>query len=356
MNKIPLVSIIIVNYNGYHLLKNCLESVLSNTYKNIEIIIADNGSSDQSISKIKSDFRHYLSKKIKIIDLKKNLGPSLARNLAFKHSKGEIIAFLDNDTLVKKNWINKALPFFKNNKIGVIQSKLLLMEQPKNIDYVGEYFSNLGFLKSIAKYGEIDKHQYDKTKYILAAKSAGMFIRRQAFIDAGMFDSDYFIFMEETDLGWRVWLQGYKNILVPNSIVFHKFSSTKNIVDPDFNNYLIRFHGTKNYVQTLIKNLSGLNLLKILPIHVFLWFSLATFLLCTGKFKSAKNIYHGILWNLSHLRQTLKKRTIVQKNRFISDKKLFETYHLLYKTNLRYYVNKFFASQKTVITPETSVK
>lgn len=355
MNKLPLVSIIIVNYNGYYLLQNCLKSVLNNQYKNIEIIIADNGSTDQSISKIKSEFHQHL-KKIKIVDLKKNLGPSLARNLAFKQSSGEIIAFLDNDTVVDKNWIIKVLPLFKNVKTGAVQSKLLLIEHPQKIDYVGEYLSNLGFLKSIAKYGEIDNHQYDKVKYILAAKSAGMFIRRQAFIDAGMFDPDYFIFMEETDLGWRTWLQGYKNIFAPESIVFHKFSSTKNIVDPNFNNYLVRFHGTKNYIQTLIKNLSTTNLLKILPLHIFLWFSLATFLMFTGKFQSAKNIYRGIFWNLSHLKQTLKKRKNIQKQRLITDKTLFIKNKLLYKTNLIYYINNFFLSQKTVITPENSSK
>lgn len=355
MNKLPLVSIIIVNYNGYYLLQDCIKSVLNNKYQNIEIIIADNGSTDQSISKIKSDFHQQLSK-IKIVDLKKNLGPSLARNLAFKQSKGKIIAFLDNDTIVKNDWIINALPLFKNPEIGAVQSKLLLIEHPKKLDYVGEYLGSLGFLKSIAKYEEIDKHQYDNIKYILAAKSAGMFIRRQAFIDAGMFDPDYFIFMEETDLGWRSWLQGYKNTFAPNSIVFHKFSSTKNIVDPSFNNYLVRFHGTKNYIQTLIKNLSTTNLLKILPIHIFLWFSLATFLMITGKFKSAKNIYKGIFWNLFHLKQILKKRKKIQKKRLISDKELFTKYKLLYKTRLIYYINNFFTSQKTVITPENLSK
>ena len=81
-----------------------------------------------------------------------------------------------------------------------------------------------------------------------------MFIRRQAFIDAGKFDPDYFIFMEESDLGGELGWQDTK-IFCPKSIVYHKFSSTKDIVDPKFNNYLVRFHGTKNYIQTLIKTI-----------------------------------------------------------------------------------------------------
>jgi len=349
-----LVSIIIVNYNGYHLLKNCLQSIFKNSYSNYELIIADNGSSDNSIPKIKKDFKDKLSR-IKILDLKKNLGPALARNKAFKISKGEIIAFLDNDTQVTKDWIQQALPFFqKNSKIGIIQSKLLLMNQKDKIDYVGEYLGSLGFLKSVANYGEVDNGQYNHIKSILAAKSAGMFIRRLAFIDAGMFDPDYFIFMEETDLGWRTWLMGYQNIFVPKSIVYHKFSSTKDIVDPDFNNFLIRFHGTKNYIQTLIKNLSLKYLIKILPIHILLWFSLATFLLITGKFKSAKNIYKGIGWNFIHLIQTLQKRKKIQFHRRVSDNYLFKQQHLLSHTSLNYYTKKFFSTQKQITTPENN--
>lgn len=342
----PLVSIIIVNHNGYHLLQDCLTSIIKNKYSHYEIIIVDNGSTDKSVSKIKTHFQKHL-KQITIISLKQNLGPAIARNLAFKKSRGDIIAFLDNDTKVDQNWIIEVLPYFSNNtKVGVIQSKLLLMDNPKKIDYVGEWLGTLGFLHSVATYGEIDQHQYDKTKYILAAKSAGMFIRRQAFIDAGKFDQDYFIFMEETDLGWRTWLQGYQNILAPKSIVYHKFSSSKTIFDPKFNNYLVRFHGTKNHLQTLIKNLSLPYLLKILPINLILWFSLGTYFLVTLNFRSAFNTYRGIGWNFAHLKQVLSKRKIVQKNRLITDKFLFQKNHLLIKTGLKYHTSKFFNSKK----------
>lgn len=352
----PLVSIIIVNYNGYSLLTSCLDSIFLNNYSNFEIIIADNGSSDNSVSKIKKKYSKYQIK-LKILNLKKNYGPAYARNQAFLKSKGDIIAFLDNDTLVKKDWISQVVPIFRSNKkIGVIQSKLLLLEQPNRIDYVGEFLGNLGFLKSTAQYGEIDNGQYDFQKYILAAKSAGMFISRQAFIDAGKFDSDYFIFMEESDLGWRTWLAGYKNVFCPQSIVYHRFSSTKDIVDPNFNNYLVRFHGTKNYIQTLIKNLSFRYLLKILPVHLFLWFCLATYLLFTKKFLSAKNIYKGIFWNFINIRKIIKKRRLVQKSRKLSDDDLFKKNKLMAKTSLSYYIKKFTNSQRVIITPENNIK
>ncbi len=348
------VSVIVINYNGYALLKNCLNSILKNTYLNYEIIVVDNGSTDNSAENIKKDFSKSL-KKISIIKLNKNYGPAYARNKGFLKSKGEIIAFLDNDTQVDKNWIKSALAIFKNNSlVGSIQSKLLLLDQKNKIDYVGEKLGSFGFLKSVARYGEIDNGQYDKNSKILAAKSAGMFIKRDAFIKTGKFDPDYFIFMEETDLGWRVWLAGYQNIFCPSSIVYHKFSSTKDIVNPNFNNYLVRFHGCKNYIQTLIKNLSVINLIKILPLHILLWFSLASFLLITGKFQSAINIYKGIIWNFVNIRKIIKKRIKVQNNRKVTDKYLFKEQKMLVKTNLFYYIDKFLKAQKQIVTPENN--
>jgi len=351
-----IFSIIIVNYNGKKYLAKCLNSIFKNKYSKFEIIIVDNKSTDGSVDFVIDNFSRNLSK-IKIVKLNKNYGPAYARNKGFEKSVGKLICFLDNDTQVHPNWLTNAKKLFDSDKkIGCIQSKLLLLEQPNKIDYVGELLGNLGFLKSTAQYGEIDNGQYDSSNSILAAKSAGMFIRRQAFIDAGKFDSDYFIFMEESDLGWRTWLAGYKNVFCPQSIVYHRFSSTKDIVDPNFNNYLVRFHGTKNYIQTLIKNLSFRYLLKILPVHLILWFCLATYLLLTGKFLSAKNIYKGIFWNISHLRQILRKRKLVQEKRKVSDQKLFVTYKLMSKTNLLYYINKFTNSQRIIITPENIQK
>lgn len=348
----PLISIIIVNYNGSKYLNGCLTSIFRNNYSNFEIIIADNASTDDSVSSVKQNFISHLSK-IKFVILERNYGPAKARNEACKVSSGQYLSFLDNDTEVDSNWIKNAVKLFQTNpKIGAIQSKLLLLDHPDQIDYVGEYLGSQGFLKSIANYGETDKGQHNQNYFILAAKSAGMFISKTAFIAAGQFDPNYFIFMEETDLGWRTWLSGYINIFCPDSIIYHKFSSTKEIVDPDFNNYLVRFHGTKNYIQTLIKNLETKNLIKILPVHIFLWFCLASFLLITGKFKSSYNIYKGIFWNFLNINNILKKRRQIQSSRQLTDSQLFNKYQLLNKTSISSYIYKFLKSQKNTYTPE----
>ena len=294
-------------------MRACIESVLKNNYHNYEIIIADNNSSDGSFDMFNDNFKN--NKNIKFIRLEQNYGPAQARNEAVKKARGEIIGFLDNDTEVDSEWVRKALPYFDDKTVGALQCKLLLLKDKNKIDYAGEYFGSLGFLVHAAIYGEEDKGQYDGPTELLAAKSAGMFIRKSVFDEIEGFDNDYFIFVEETDLGWRARLKGHKTIFAYDSVVYHYFSATNVLVDKNFNNYLVRFHGTKNYIMTLYKNLSFRNLIFILPKHIFLWLCLSIYLFVRGNFNSALNILKGICWNIKNYPKNRAKRRAIQKMR-----------------------------------------
>jgi GT2 family glycosyltransferase len=177
-----------------------------------------------------------------------------------------------------------------------------------------------------------------------------MFIRRDVFEKIGGFDEDYFIFVEETDLGWRSWLIGYRSIFCPGSVVYHLFSNTKNIVDKNTNNHLIRFHGTKNYIMTLIKNFGFQRLVYTLPIHIIIWLGLAVFLFIKGKFRSGFNILKGIWWNLVNLHKTLNKRRYIQSKRVLSDRLLFKK--TMKKENMFIKFKQFLGAQKLIKTPE----
>lgn len=350
-NKI-IFSIIIVNFNDSRLLGGCLNSISKSTYKNFEVIIVDNGSNNKIRYSIKNFTKKYCYS-LKIIFLNKNYGPAKARNIAVKKARGKYLGFLDNDTEVNKNWILKADEIFnKHPKVGSIQCKLLQLQKKTHFDYLGEYLSNFGFLVPLVPFNSLDNKKNQPLQKILAAKSAGMFIKKDLFQQIKGFDEKYFIFLEETDLGWRVWLHNYQVVTCPSSIVYHRFSSTKNIVSPDFNNYLIRFHGTKNYIYTLIKNLSPKLLLKILPVHIFLWFGFSFYLLLHGNIQSSLNIIRGIFWNLKYLPQILKQRHYVQSHRLISDQFIFYQNKLLVTKNLWFFISRFKKSQIDVTTPE----
>ncbi|OGC53693.1 hypothetical protein A2709_03370 [candidate division WWE3 bacterium RIFCSPHIGHO2_01_FULL_43_9] len=335
------LSIVIPTYNAKPYLSHTIDSILKSKAINYEIVIVDNASDDGTIKHLKKRFVQHLDK-INFLILDKNYGPAKARNEGVKLANGAYLAFLDSDTEVDPQWANEALFCFRaNKKVAAIQCKLLLLRNRKNIDYVGEYLSNTGFLTQVSPHGEADNGQYDFPHKILAAKSAGMFVTKEAFEKVGGFDEDYFIFVEETDLGWRLWLAGYEVILCPKSIVYHYFSATKDIVAKSFNNHLVRFHGTKNYILTLYKNLSIRYLIKILPIHIALWLSLAMYLIFTGNFRSGLNIFKGILWHFPNFLTNTQKRMSVQKMRVVSDSVIFESMSLMKNISIIDLVKKF---------------
>lgn len=333
----PLVSVVIVAYNGYNYSKKCLEAVLSNSYSNYEVIFVNDGSSDGT-SQMMNEFIKE-KEQIKFLNFRENKGPALRRNQAIKIAKGDYIAFLDNDTKPRKDWLIEVIKIMSSDLlIGACQCKLLLMNDKRRFDYAGDYVSQYGFLVQKAEYGEIDNGQYDNLDEILSAKSAGMVVRTKVLNEVGLFDSDYFIYVEETDLCWRIWLGGYKVKFVPSSVVYHAFGGSSKSSSVNVQ-YRAKFHGCKNYIMTLVKNLEFDSLMRILPIHVLLWLSLACFLLLKLRLGEGCYIIRGILYSVIHLKSILEKRAHTQKMRKVSDSEIQR--FIMRKSQLLYLIHKF---------------
>lgn len=339
----PKVSVVIVNFNGKIYLERCLRSVLNNSYSDFETIVVDNFSQDGSVEHIRGLFGKY--ERLKVVQNEKNFGPAFARNVGIRLATGKYIAFLDNDTRVHPDWLKEAIKFFETDpKIGACQCKLILDDTDDIIDCVGEYLGQNGFLVQVVIPGEEkDIGQYDHIGEVFAAKSAAMIARKDVLHRIGGFDNDYFIYMEESDLCWRIWLQGYKIILISTSVVYHKFG-TSSIVLPEKVNYLVKFHGTKNYISTLIKNMEFKNLLKILPLHIILWSGIAFIFLLKRQFKSTRWILQGILWNFTNRKNIIIKRKIIQKQREVKDKEIFPK--IIKKRRFRYFIRKLRSKKK----------
>lgn len=340
----PVLSVIIPAFNVQKYLRPCLSSILACDYQDLEIIVVDNGSTDGTRDFLKKLARK--TPKVRPVFLSKNFGPAKARNEGVKKALGKYLSFLDSDTVVDKNWAGAALNHFSRYpKEACLQSKLLLYNT-KNFDYAGEYLGLFGFLTPLAVYAEKDRGQYDSPVPVLAAKSAGMFVGRAFFEEIGGFDEDYFMFLEDTDLGWRLWLGGFSVSFCPASIVFHRFSSTKKVTDKTFYRRLVRFHGTKNYIMTLVKNLSLPYLARILPVHICLWLGLAGYFALKGDFASAANIIKGIFWNIINIGKILRKRKRIQEKRKLTDEELFVKNRLMKQKSLFYFIGRFLKSKK----------
>ena len=332
----PIVSVVIVNNNGKEFLEQCLHSVLHSYYTNFEVILVDNASTDGSVEKAEKMLENNCLIRIRN---KNNVGPAVARNMGVKAAKGKLIAFLDNDTKVDAFWLSNAVHVLESDhSIGAAQLKLLLMGDPYRFDYGGDYLSPYGFLVQRVDEGAIDDGRFDELVEIFSVKEAGMIIRRDLFEELGGFDEDYFMYVEGMDLCWRVWLMGYKVLFIPTSRVYHAFGRISKLKSPR-TKFLSKYHGTKNYITTLLKNLSMQNLFKILPLHIILWLGVIIWHILRRRTTEAMWIVKAILWNLTHFKRTWAKRQTVQfRLRKVSDASIMS--RVMKKEHLTYFCNK----------------
>ena len=322
----PLVSIIIVNFNGYSFTKQCVHSILRNTnYPNYEIVIVDSGSTDKSSEKLAREFhREIRSKKIRIIPTKRDIGYSGANNLGFKKSKGELIVFLNNDTIVTKNWLTNlynAFKMFYHQHVRFVQSKLLLMDDPERIDSVGHIIDPLCFIRAEGYY-EVNRGQYDYFREICVVQPAAGLTDRRTIEEIGLFDPEYFILHEDTDFSLRLHLRGYRAILVPDSIVYHKRSPTLKSQNP----YIINFHGKKNALITILKNYEIYNALKYFFMRIIVELAVTVWYLYKRAYEYALSTLRAIIYVFKKFSRIWHKRLKVQKMRRVRDKELFKLF------------------------------
>ena len=236
MLKNPLVSVIIINYNGKFYLEKCLKSLSKINYSNIEIILVDNNSSDPSLEFVKENYPDVI-----LLNLDKNYGFARPNNMATKIAKGDYFLFLNNDTEVTPNFINELLTVSESNsKIAILQS--LLLKSNNEVDSSGDFIDELGVVYN-------SKVIPTKVRIISSARGASMLIRRNAFEKLDGFDEKFFVSFEDVDLGWRAWILGYTVVLVPQSIVYHVGGQTIKKLKSD-----IAFHGFKNQLSMKITN------------------------------------------------------------------------------------------------------
>lgn len=324
-NQKPLVSIIIINWNGGKVLDNCLRSIKKSNYSNYELIVVDNGSSDgsQKYAQIKNN---------------KNLGFAPANNQGLKLAKGKYILILNNDTRVTESFLSKMVLKMENTSdIGVIQPKIYMMDKKGYLDNAGSFFTKIGFLEHWG-FGKKDSKEFDKETEIFSAKGACMLIRKSIIDKIGLFDSDFVSYFEESDFCWRVWLLGYKVIFYPKATIYHKVGFTIRRLDVGNINY----HYYKNRISSLIKNLNLLNLLIILPVHLVISLGISILFLLRCNVKNSILIIQAVYWNLINLPKLLRKRNKIQDIRIASDRQIFR------KLSKPVDFRKFFADFKRV--------
>lgn len=297
-----MISVIIVNYNGKKWLKNCLNSLYSQTYKDFEIIFVDNASTDNSVAFVKKNYPE-----VKVVVNKKNYGFAKGNNIGYKHSKGDYIVLLNNDTYVNKNYLADFIKVFnKYHKCGIAQSKIVLMDNPKKLDSAGSFWTNTTFLYHQGYAQDASLPKYNKPYKVFSVKGASMIIKREVIEKVGLFDEDFWCYYEETDFCHRAWLAGFESWYYPKPICYHKMGSTSS----KFKSEIIQYHNIKNKMASFYKNFGFLSFLKYFFLINFYSLLISFyFLLKLNKAYLVANL-KAMGWfykNLNNLRQKRKK-------------------------------------------------
>jgi len=307
----PRVSVVIVNWNGLAFLPTCLES-LSACGTPVEIIVVDNGSTDGSVEYLRQ------RPEIVLISNATNTGYAPANNAGIERATGEFVFLLNNDTRVAPGFLEPLLQVMGTTAdAGACQCKMLSYDPPYHIDAYGSYLLRTGFLYHL-RYGKPDPPPEPPFE-IFAAKGAAMLIRASVLRQVGSFDPDFFAYLEDSDLSWRIWLGGWRVLCVPESVVYHRGGATASRLPSAF----VTFHSFKNRTCMLLKNLSGPAAWRILPVHLALNLGLIAMELIRGRGGTARAVATALNWNRRHLRATLRQRRDVQQRiRRVSDRTL----------------------------------
>jgi GT2 family glycosyltransferase len=249
----PSVAIVILNWNGQHYLKKFLPSVLNTSYQNYKVVVADNASTDDSISFLKENFPQ-----VEIIALKKNFGFARGYNEALKKLNTDYFVLLNSDVEVTPNWLQPIIDLLeKNDLYAACQPKILNYNKKTHFEYAGAaggWLDLYGYPFTRGRIFDIceeDNGQYNSTEEIFWASGAALITKSKVYQQLKGLDEIFFAHQEEIDFCWRLQLAGYKVFCCPQSIVYHVGGGT--LQRGDFRKTFLNFRN--NHIM-LAKNLT----------------------------------------------------------------------------------------------------
>jgi len=240
-----LVSVIIPNWNGGHHLPTCLESLRRQTYARVEIIVADNGSTDGSLELLASDYPE-----VHVLDLGENRGFAGACNAGIRAARGTLVFLLNNDTEVDARWLDEVVAAFERHPAaGMVASKMLLFDQRDTFHTAGDFYRVDGIPGNRGVWQK-DMGQYEREEAVFNACGGSAAYRRAMLDQVGLLDEDFFYSCEDVDLAWRAQLAGWQCIYAPRAVVYHKLSATGGGVTASF-------YDGRNFIYLLAKDYPG---------------------------------------------------------------------------------------------------
>jgi len=243
--NLPLTSIVIPNWNGAQHLPTCLDSLRRQTYPHVEVIVADNGSTDGSLELLSRDYPE-----VRALALGENLGFTGACNAGMQAAQGEFVVLLNNDTKADPRWVAEIVAAFERHpEAGLVASKLLLFDRRDTFHTAGDFYRVNGIPGNRGVWQK-DEGQYDYEEPVFNACGGSAAYRRTMLDQIGLLDEDFFFSCEDLDLAWRAQLAGWKCVYTPRAVVYHKLKASGGGVTASF-------HDGRNFIYLLAKDYPG---------------------------------------------------------------------------------------------------
>ena len=243
----PEARVVIVNWNGKAYLRNCLRTVLDQSYERAGVIVVDNGSTDGSADLIRQEFPE-----VELLPLPQNLhfarGTNAGVDLALRDPACRYVVTLNNDTTVDRDFLAELVRAAASDHVGMVSAKLLFMDRPGVLNTTGMMPTRDGTGLDRG-WNQRDEGQFDAAMEVFAPSAGAALYRREVFETVGLFDEDFVAYCEDLDLAWRARLAGWEARFAPRAVVHHKYSAST-----AYQSSWKTYQGERNRIWTLVQN------------------------------------------------------------------------------------------------------
>jgi GT2 family glycosyltransferase len=305
----PLVTALILSYNGKALLDTAVPSVLAQTYPNVAVTVIDNGSTDDTEAYVRRRWPE-----VEVLRLEHNVGVAAALNRGIERASGELVALLNNDIELEPQWLEGLVAALEQHpEAATASGKMLRFNQRDVIDAAGDAmrWSGAGFNRGS---GESDQGQYDRAEEVFSACAGAALYRRAALHEVGPFDEDFFAYLEDVDWGLRAQLRGFTSRYVPDALAYHMRGATTGSAQKRY-----RVPQRRNQIWLVVKNYPLAALARHAHAIVLLNLGNAVQDLREGAFSATVEGWWQALIGLPRM---LRKRRAIQRRRRVDVERL----------------------------------
>jgi len=297
------IAVVVVNWNGAHLLRTCLGSLRRQTFADFETILVDNGSTDGSLALVAEEFPE-----VRVLRLAENLGLAGGTNAGIAVTDAPIIATLNNDTEADPRWLAELhSALMTHPEAGSAASKLLLFDRRDVIHSAGDFYGLDGIPGNRGVW-QHDNGNYARPELIFGACAGAAAYRRQMLEDVGLFEDNFFMYCEDVDLAFRSQLLGYRCVYVPTAVVYHMLSATGG-------GPIASYYCGRNFLRVIARDMPGPLLGRVWPRIVAAQLRIAAESLWHIREPAARAKLRGQFDGLCELPRLLGERRAIQRRR-----------------------------------------